>query len=249
MLLTLIISVAIFVSKVSKNTTVEIEKWSLHFNGSHVKYVHMPLYNVEAINLRTRNFGEADKIVTLFTREKGKVQAVAKGARRPTSKFGGRLEVFSHNNVMLATARTLDIISQCETIDSFYRIREDGGKLNIGFYMVKLIDIMTEDRQVNVELFELLLSGLKALENGLNRELLPRIFEVKLCETEGFLPSDAMLDRKHRALPSVVERLKGGLTSEISGMTAGDLKVSAKVMRELISDHADYDLRKLKVIS
>jgi DNA repair protein RecO (recombination protein O) len=208
----------------------------------------MPLYNVEAINLRSRNFGEADKIITLFSREKGKIQAIAKGSRRPTSKFGGRLEVFSHNSVMLATGRSLDIISQCETIDSFFRLREEREKLNTGFYMVKLVDIITEDRQVNVELFDLLLEGLRTLEKGLNGAALPRIFEAQLSEVEGIMPSDEMLERKYKGLPAIIEKFRFGFRSELSGLTERDLNIAGKVMRELISDHTDFDLRKLKVI-
>lgn len=208
----------------------------------------MPLYSVEAINLRSRNFGEADKVITLFSKEKGKIQAIAKGSRRPTSKFGGRLEVFCHGQYLLATGRSLDIISQCETIDSFRRIREDKDKLNAGFYMVRLVDIITEERQVNAGLFELLLASLNALESGLNLGSLPRIFEVKLCDIEGFLPSEDMLQRKYSRLPATVAALKRGLDGEISGIGEKDSGVVKKVFQEIISDHTGIDIRKMKVI-
>jgi DNA repair protein RecO (recombination protein O) len=208
----------------------------------------MALYNTESINIRSRNTGEADKIITLFSKRYGKIQAIAKGARRPTSKFGGRLELFSYNHIQLATARTLDIISQCETIESFYKLREDKEKLNAGFYMVKLIDIITEDRQRNDELFALLLEALYSLQATSDAAKLSRAFEIKLCDIEGFLPSDEMLERKYKRLPWIVSELKGDMNELPKGLTEKDLDVSGRVFREIISEHTGRDIRKVKAM-
>jgi DNA repair protein RecO (recombination protein O) len=206
----------------------------------------MALYNVESINIRSRNTGEADKIITLFSKHYGKIHAIAKGGRRPTSKFGGRLELFSYNHMQLATARTLDIISQCEMIESFYKLRENREKLNAGFYMVKLIDIITEDRQKNDELFELLLGALYALGSSTDANVLCRAFEVKLCDIEGFMPSEAMLERKFKKLPLIVGRLLGDFESIPNDLTERDLEISGRVFRELISEHTGKDIRKVR---
>ena len=207
----------------------------------------MSLYNVEAINIRSRNTGEADKIITLFSKGRGKIQAIAKGARRPTSKFGGRLEIFSHNHLQLATARSLDIISQCETIESFYKLRESKEKLNTGFYFIKLVDIITEDRQRNDELFDLLLEALHALGEFVDVDLLARVFEARLCEIEGLMPSDQMLERKYKKLPQIVGELKKGFTHLPEGLTEKDLEISGRTLRETISEQTGKDIRKYKV--
>jgi DNA repair protein RecO len=207
----------------------------------------MALYNVEAVNIRSNNTGEADKIITLFTKGQGKIRAIAKGARRPTSKFGGRLEIFSYNHVQLASARNLDIISQCETVESFYKLREVKEKLNAGFYIVKLIDIITEDRQRNDELFDLLLEALYALQGAVDTNVLLRAFEVKLSKIEGFLPSDPMLERKYKRLPLIVGELIGDLDSQPKDLTEKDLEISGRVFREIISDHTGKDIRKVRV--
>jgi DNA repair protein RecO (recombination protein O) len=206
----------------------------------------MSLYNVEAINIKSSNTGEADKIITLFSKGLGKIRAIAKGARRPTSKFGGRLEIFTYNHVQLATARSLDIMSQCETIESFYKLRESKEKLNSGFYMVKLVDIITEDRQRNDEIFGLLLSALYALQSLGDPILLSRAFEVKLSKIEGFLPTDQMLERKYRNLPLVAGKLGGDLGNLPKDLTAKDLEISGRVFREIISDHTGRDIRKAR---
>jgi DNA repair protein RecO (recombination protein O) len=207
----------------------------------------MALYNVEAVNIRSINAGEADKIVTLFSKGHGKIRAVAKGAKRPTSKFGGRLEIFTYNHFQLATARSLDIISQCETIESFYKLREDKEKLNAGFYIVKLIDIITEDRQRNDEVFDLLLEALYALQAPVDTNVLLRAFEVKLSKIEGFLPSDQMLEKKYKRLPQIVGALSGALDRPKADLTDKDLEISGRVFREIISDHTGKDIRKVKI--
>ncbi len=79
----------------------------------------MALYTDEGVVLRTAKLGEADRIITLFTRMHGKVRAVAKGVRRTKSRFGGRLEPFMRVNVLIAEGRSLDVISQAETISAY----------------------------------------------------------------------------------------------------------------------------------
>jgi len=206
----------------------------------------MPLYNVEAINLRSSNFGEADKLMTLFTRSLGKLRAVAKGARRTTSKFGGRLEIFAYNQYLLASGKNLDIVSQCETIESFRKIRESREKLGTGAYILKIADLVTEERQKNVELFDLLLDTLYALERLNDHERVARAFEVKLCDVEGFLPSAEMLERKYKKLPFIVEQLRGDYTEGGAEINSKDLAISAKIFKELISDHTGVDIRRIR---
>ena len=81
----------------------------------------VPLYRDEAVVLRTHKLGEADRIITLLTRQHGRVRAVAKGVRRTTSRFGSRLEPFTHVDLQLAEGRNLDIVTQAETIDAVLR--------------------------------------------------------------------------------------------------------------------------------
>ena len=79
----------------------------------------MPTYRDEAVVLRTHKLGEADRIITLLSRRRGKIRAVAKGVRRTSSKFGARLEPFSHVDLQFAEGRTLDIVTQVESLDAF----------------------------------------------------------------------------------------------------------------------------------
>ncbi|MFC1571092.1 DNA repair protein RecO [Candidatus Margulisiibacteriota bacterium] len=126
----------------------------------------MAAYKTKAISLKTAPFAEADKLVTLFTREHGKIKAIAKGARRVPSRFGGRVETFTYADYFIAKGRSLDIISQCEVIESFQKLRENPEALPAGFYILKLVNEGTAEGQKYVELFDLLLEYLFKLKGG-----------------------------------------------------------------------------------
>jgi DNA repair protein RecO (recombination protein O) len=126
---------------------------------------HTPkaLYRDEGIVLRTQKLGEADRIVTVLTRRHGKVRAVAKGVRRPGSKFGGRLEPFSHVDLQLYEGRNLDVISQAELITPFDQVRNDYALSACGSAMVEAADRIAQEDERSNRLVLLLLEGLRAL--------------------------------------------------------------------------------------
>lgn len=104
------------------------------------------LYRDEALVLRTYTLGEADRIIVLLTRSHGQVRAVAKGVRRTTSRFGARLEPFSMIDVQLHQGRTLDVVTQVETIEPFARgITDDYAVFTCASTMVETAERLTED--------------------------------------------------------------------------------------------------------
>jgi DNA repair protein RecO (recombination protein O) len=122
------------------------------------------LYRDDGVVLRTQKLGEADRIVTLLTRRHGRVRAVAKGVRRTKSKFGGRLEPFSHVDVQLYQGRQLDIATQAESITSYGEgIVDDYGRYTSGAAMLEAAERLTEEREPALRMFLLLVGGLKAL--------------------------------------------------------------------------------------
>jgi DNA repair protein RecO (recombination protein O) len=131
----------------------------------------VPLYRDEAIVLRTHKLGEADRIITLLTRENGRVRAVAKGVRRTTSKFGSRLEPFTHVDVQLAEGRNLDTVTQAETHDAFAaRLGADYERYTAGTVMLETAErLVTEEKQPSTQQFLLLVGGLRAMAGGERR--------------------------------------------------------------------------------
>ena len=117
----------------------------------------MVSYKTRAISLKTAPFAEADKMVTLFTRERGKIRAIAKGARRVPSSLGGRVEPFTYGNYFIVALRSIDIISQVEVVESFQRLRDDARRLPSALYILRLVKEGVAEGQRYPELFDLLL--------------------------------------------------------------------------------------------
>lgn len=166
-------------------------------------------YASEAIVLKRRDLGEADRVVTIFTPHKGKFHAVAKGSRRPVSKLAGHLELLSRSQLQLGLGRNLDIITQAEVHENFLRLRSELWHMTCGFYLAELVDRFVEERVQHAEIYTLLLATLRYLEadaSALEQQraqdsettisqvhgktsLLLRYFELQLLSAVGYAPS------------------------------------------------------------
>ena len=151
----------------------------------------MPPYKEQGVVLRSHKLGEADKIVTIMTQGSGKVRAVAKGIRKTTSRFGARLEPFTHVSLMLYRGRgQLDTITQAEIIAPHMAIRADLGLFAAGETMLEAVDKVAEEHEKNVRLVLLLLSGLRALDaRPADPPAVAESFMLKLLSLSGFHPS------------------------------------------------------------
>ncbi len=124
----------------------------------------MASYREQGIVLRTYKLGETDRILHLLTQGRGRVRAVAKGVRRPGSRFGGRLEPYSHVDVQLHEGRSLDVISQAELLASHAAVRSDFVRSACAATMAELTDVVAQDGERDNALFLLLRAGLQALD-------------------------------------------------------------------------------------
>jgi DNA repair protein RecO (recombination protein O) len=154
--------------------------------------VHKSLYRDEGIVLRTQKLGEADRIVTVLTRRHGKVRAVAKGVRRTKSKFGARLEPFSHVDLQLWTGRSLDIVSQAESIRSYGTvIAADYPAYTAGTAVLETADRLTaEEKEPSLRLFLLVVGALRALaDNAHPAPLVLDAFLLRAMSVAGWEPA------------------------------------------------------------
>jgi DNA repair protein RecO (recombination protein O) len=128
----------------------------------------MPLLRGEAIVLHTRDLGETDRLVTLYTRDHGKLTAVARGARRIRSRFAGALELFTWGDLVgfEREGRNLVQLDHFDIRRPFRRLREDLDRLGQGARMVEAVTRLTDERDPQPASFGLLLRGLRALESG-----------------------------------------------------------------------------------
>ena len=124
----------------------------------------MPLYRDEAIVLRTQKLGEADRIVTLLTRRLGKVRAVGKGVRRTKSRFGSRLEPAMHVDIQCYEGRSLDTVTQIETLDPWGdAIARDYPSYTTATAVLETCDRLTEEREPALQQYLLLAGALRSL--------------------------------------------------------------------------------------
>jgi DNA repair protein RecO (recombination protein O) len=149
----------------------------------------MNLYREQGVVLRTYRLGEADRIVVLMTQGEGKVRAVAKGVRKTRSRFGGRLEPFSHVDLSLYRGRELDIVTQAEVVDPFRGVREDYDRMVAGTAMLEAVDQVAQEREAAVRVFLLLVRALRALDAGpRDPAVLLDAFLLRLMALEGYRP-------------------------------------------------------------
>lgn len=147
------------------------------------------VYKTPGIVLRQRKLGDADKIVTLYTANYGKLDAVAKGVRRPRSRLAGHVEPLTHASFLLAQGRNLDIVTQAETIESFQAIRDDLDRLGPALYAAELLDRFTEDRAENFAPYRLLLDTLRRIAARPEAAgIALRFYEMALLGELGFQP-------------------------------------------------------------
>ncbi|HYJ69147.1 MAG TPA: DNA repair protein RecO [Nocardioidaceae bacterium] len=152
----------------------------------------MALYRDEGVVLRTQKLGEADRIVTLLTRQHGKVRAVAKGVRRTSSRFGARLEPFMHVDCQFAEGRSLDIVTQAETLGPYgAMISSDYPTYTAGTAMLETTErLSTEEGHPAVQQYLLLVGALRVLAA---RDRDPRLildsFLLRSLAVAGYAPS------------------------------------------------------------
>ena len=146
------------------------------------------LYRVRGIILRRFDLGEADRIITIYTSERGKLRIVGKGSRRPSSKLAGHLEPFCATRLLVARTRGLDIISQAETIEHFPNLRRSEAAIATAGYLSELVDALLPEEQTQEAVYELTYAALRLLNEGRDARLVTHVYEMGLLRQLGYRP-------------------------------------------------------------
>jgi DNA repair protein RecO (recombination protein O) len=145
-------------------------------------------FRADAVVLKHRDQGEADRMLTLYSRQRGKVRALAKGVRKTRSRKAGHLEPFTRVSLQLATGRYWFVISQAEAQETFNNLRESLETIGFASYLIELIDKFTYEEEENSGIFHLLVKTLRRLNQGDSPNVVIRYFEIRLLDTLGFRP-------------------------------------------------------------
>jgi len=134
-------------------------------------------------------YEEADKIVTIYTKDYGKITAIAKGVRKTKSKFGSSLEILTHSNFLIYKGRNIDIVSQTEILESFFSTSKEVIKFAFAVNCVEVVNRLTEEREINIGLFNLLKEVLHYLKESNDPKLQTLSFKWQTISILGYRPS------------------------------------------------------------
>jgi DNA repair protein RecO (recombination protein O) len=192
---------------------------------------------VEAVVLRHSDWGEADRLLWLFTRELGKVRAIGKGLRKPRSRKAGHLEPFTRASLQLARGRDLWIVTQAEAIDAHLRLRDDLLRVGYAAYVVELLDRFTYEEGEHREMYRLLADTLARLDQEPEAVLPVRYYEVRLLDLLGYRPqlfNCAHCGKEIKAEDQYFSASLGGVLCPGCGSnTAGAQPISMNALRYL----------------
>lgn len=163
-------------------------------------------YSSEGIVLARRTYGEADRILVVYSKNYGKIHLIARGVRKPESRKRGSLEVFSHIKFSAARGKNLDILTEAEIIDSFPTIRKNLRKVAVAYYLMEVVGRVTREDEKNVELYSLLTEYLGNLRGPTSLRKLRKIFVYDTLSLLGFWPKGKPMDDPDAVLEDVVER-------------------------------------------
>lgn len=143
-------------------------------------------FKTEGIVLKRRNFGEADRILIVFSQSRGKITVLAKGVRRITSRRSGNVELLNRVSMFLHPGKNFLILTEASSIQTYQKLKEDLTLSTVSFHILELVDKLTAENQENRILYSELVEVLNRLERN-PRQLLVRAFEAKILSNLGFI--------------------------------------------------------------
>jgi len=163
-------------------------------------------YSSEGIILARRNYGEADRIISILSKNYGRITVLAKGIRRPTSRKRGHLEVFSQIKFQAKRGKGLDILTEAETIENYGELRTNLKKAALAYFFMEAIGRMTHEDEPQPELYSSLLKNLKILKHEEKLRTLKDNFIVEVLTLLGFWPKGVPLPNPGVKLEEITER-------------------------------------------
>jgi len=168
--------------------------------------MHPKHYSSEGIVLARRNYGEADRILVVFSKAFGKISLIAKAVRYPKSRKRGAIEIFSHIKFAAIRGKNLDLITEAEIIDTFNLIRRDLKRASLAYFFMETVGRTLHEGEQNMEIYKLLIEYLNKLKIAKMLKRLRLDFILKLLTLEGFWPQGKIMKNPDNSLEEVIER-------------------------------------------
>lgn len=164
------------------------------------------IYSSEGIVLARKNFGEADRILSVFSKDQGRISLLAKGVRRPKSKKRGHIEIFNLIKYQANIGHGIDIISEAEVIRDYKDIRKNLKKISLAYYFMEVAGKITHEGESNTGLYYLLTDSLENISITKTLRKLRTDFIFKLLTLLGYWPVGKTMENHDRILEEVIER-------------------------------------------
>jgi len=163
-------------------------------------------YSSEGIILARRNYGEADRILSIYTKDHGRIALMAKGIRRPKSKKRGHVEVFSKVRFQAISGRGIDLMTEAEVVDDFKELRKSLTKISLSYYFSEVIGRITHEGEKNEGLYDLIIENLDRLKTETKLKKMRFEFITDLLTLLGYWPDGLKLANPDEKLAEVIER-------------------------------------------
>jgi len=163
-------------------------------------------YSTEAVILSRRNYGEADRLLTIFSKHYGKLRVVAKGIRRTTSRKKGSLELFNYSRMLLIKGKNMDLIADTEIKNDFSAWRKDLKRVGVAYHLSEVVERLTPEGQELEDVFNLLVLAFEKLDKMKYEQLVEFVyrFKIRVLEELGFLG-------RNREVPKDLDEFIGDL--------------------------------------
>jgi len=162
--------------------------------------------STECVVLSRKNFGEADRLLSIYTKDFGKISAIAKGIRRPTSRKAGHLEPGTWCRVFLAKGKNIDLLTEVIVVKAYGIENFTEAKAAKVYHFLELVDLLTVQNQKNTQVFNLLVKFLASCEGQGNFSHLSSVFKIKLLKTLGFFSATNLKESKAKDLLTFLEQ-------------------------------------------
>lgn len=208
----------------------------------------MASVSTEGLILKRRNFGEADRVITILTDRYGKISVIARGVRRITSRRAGNIEVLNRVKLHLFKGKSYTL-TEAESIETFNRIKSNLSLSTNAFHIIEMVDRLTPEEQRNPQLYNLVVTSLELLEKN-PRQIFLRAFEIKILSLLGFWSSDAIEDTDP-VIQDLLETLEFSSWSEISKLEIDEEQAVAleRLLRYYIEKILEGSLKSVNVLN
>lgn len=213
----------------------------------------MSTYKTEGIILKYKDFGEADRLVTVFSKHYGKLKLVVKGARRLTSRKGGNIEILNLGQLFIIEGRNLDLLSEIVVEETFQELKKDLMLMAEVYQITEFIDDLTVENEPNLKIFSLILEVLHLLkelkENVEARELAMLAFEIQSLKIVGFWSKEEVV-RKYglsKDFEKIIQNLEENALEEVvkTEISKQNLGTAQEVLKNQLRWVLEKDLKSI----